>query len=403
MNINSIKSFAKVNLALNITGKLTTLHKIESIIAFVSLYDLITIKRINSKKHDISFNGNFSKSISRNDTVKSLFDILDRQKLLDDKKILSAAIYMNAKEDTKFYKEIIKDILCVAPEYGKKIARSIFSKDLKCGNIFMNLEEPPSKNNKIVLDKIEKEDKELEILEIDNTIVRESQIKRLKDIKKTRDNKKVKSILKQLTNACYNKKENLLELAINAAEERATLGEISSALEEAFGRYTAKNKTISGIYKMEIKNNETFKKALDLSNEFANKKGRRPRIMIAKMGQDGHDRGAKIIATSFADLGFDVDVGALFQTPEEATKQAIENDVHIIGISSLAAGHKTLVPEVIRTLKKFKREDILVILGGVIPQQDHNLLFKAGVSGIFGPGTIIAESAIEILQKIIKE
>ena len=251
--------------------------------------------------------------------------------------------------------------------------------------------------------KIEKEDKELEILEIDNTIVRESQIKRLKDIKKTRDNKKVKSILKRLTNACYNKEENLLELAINAAEERATLGEISSALEEAFGRYTAKNKTISGIYKMEIKNNETFKKALDLSNEFANKKGRRPRIMIAKMGQDGHDRGAKIIATSFADLGFDVDVGALFQTPEEATKQAIENDVHIIGISSLAAGHKTLVPQVIRTLKKFKREDILVILGGVIPQQDHTLLFKAGVSGIFGPGTIIAESAIEILQKIIKK
>ena len=163
-----------------------------------------------------------------------------------------------------------------------------------------------------------------------------------------------------------------------------------------------KNKTISGVYKMEIQNNDTFKEALALSDEFANKKGRRPRIMIAKMGQDGHDRGAKVIATSFADLGFDVDVGPLFQTPKEAAKQAVENDVHILGISSLSAGHKTLVPQVITALKEYKREDILVIAGGVIPQQDYDFLLAAGVSGIFGPGSVIAESAIEILKKLMQ-
>ena len=193
----------------------------------------------------------------------------------------------------------------------------------------------------------------------------------------------------------------MLSIAIEAAEERATLGEISDALEKVFGRYIAKNKTISGTYKMEIKNNQTFKEALELSNLFFDKHGRRPRIMIAKMGQDGHDRGAKIIATSFADLGFDVDVGPLFQMPEEVAKQAIENDVHIIGISSLAAGHKTLIPELINNLKKLNRINILVIVGGVIPQQDYNFLFESGVSEIFGPGTVISESAIKILNKII--
>jgi methylmalonyl-CoA mutase len=208
--------------------------------------------------------------------------------------------------------------------------------------------------------------------------------------------------LSQLTDACNNTNNNLLKLCVNCARARATLGEISDALEKSFGRYVAKNQTISGIYKMEIKNNDTFKKALALSDEFANKKGRRPRIMVAKMGQDGHDRGAKVVATSFADLGFDVDVGPLFQTPEEAAKQAVENDVHILGISSLAAGHKTLVPQVITELKKLGRKDILVIVGGVIPQQDHNFLFKAGVSNVFGPGSIIAESAIEILENLLK-
>ena len=250
--------------------------------------------------------------------------------------------------------------------------------------------------------KLTKEDTELEILEIDNTAVRNSQINRLKSIKESRDTIKVQEALEQLTKACTNKEQNLLNLAVHAAQQRATLGEISDALEKSFGRYIAKNQTISGVYKMEIQNNDTFKKALALSDEFANKKGRRPRILIAKMGQDGHDRGAKIVATSFADLGFDVDVGPLFQTPKEAAKQAVENDVHILGISSLAAGHKTLVPQVIAALKEYQREDILVIAGGVIPQQDYNFLLDAGVSGIFGPGSVIAESAIEILKKLMK-
>ena len=250
--------------------------------------------------------------------------------------------------------------------------------------------------------KLTKEDTELEILEIDNTAVRNSQINRLKSIKESRDSIKVQEALEQLTKACTNKEQNLLNLAVHAAQQRATLGEISDALEKSFGRYIAKNQTISGVYKMEIQNNDTFKKALALSDEFANKKGRRPRILIAKMGQDGHDRGAKIVATSFADLGFDVDVGPLFQTPKEAAKQAVENDVHILGISSLAAGHKTLVPQVIAALKEYQREDILVIAGGVIPQQDYNFLLDAGVSGIFGPGSVIAESAIEILKKLMK-
>ena len=250
--------------------------------------------------------------------------------------------------------------------------------------------------------KLAKEDSNLEFLEVDNTAVRESQIDRLNNIKGTRNTKKVKTALNELTAACNNTNTNLLELAVVAAKNRATLGEISDALEVSFGRYTAKNQTISGVYKMEIQNNGTFKKALALSDKFAAQKGRRPRIMVAKMGQDGHDRGAKVVATSFADIGFDVDVGPLFQTPEEVAKQAVENDVHILGISSLAAGHKTLVPQVIAALKKHGREDILVIVGGVIPQQDHNFLFKAGVSNVFGPGSIIAESAIDILKKLMK-
>jgi len=250
--------------------------------------------------------------------------------------------------------------------------------------------------------KLGKEDKELEILEVDNTAVRGSQINRLSTTKENRNSEKVRTALSELEEACSNTNLNLLELAVNCARERATLGEISDALEKSFGRYVAKNQTISGVYKMEIQNNNTFKKALALSDEFAVKKGRRPRIMVAKMGQDGHDRGAKVVATSFADLGFDVDVGPLFQTPEEVAKQAVENDVHILGISSLAAGHKTLVPNVIAELKKHGREDILVIVGGVIPQHDHNFLFKSGVSNIFGPGSIIAESAIDILKKLIQ-
>ena len=251
--------------------------------------------------------------------------------------------------------------------------------------------------------RLQQEDKKIEILKVDNTKVRKSQINRLATIKRARDNKKVRDALKKLTNACKNNKQNLLDLAVHAAVQRATLGEISDALEKSFGRYIAKNQTISGVYKMEIKNDHKFKEALLLSDKFASKHGRRPRIMIAKMGQDGHDRGAKIIATSFADLGFDVDVGPLFQTPKETAKQAVENDVHILGISSLAAGHKTLVPEVINALKELGRGDILVIVGGVIVQEDHKLLFNSGVSGIFGPGSIIAESAIEILGKLMRQ
>jgi methylmalonyl-CoA mutase len=250
--------------------------------------------------------------------------------------------------------------------------------------------------------KLEKEDKELEILEVDNTAVRVSQINRILNTKAKRNSKNVSIALSELEKACSNTKLNLLELAINCARERTTLGEISDALEKSFGRYIAKNQTISGVYKMEIQNNDTFKKALSLSDKFAVQKGRRPRIMVAKMGQDGHDRGAKVVATSFADIGFDVDVGPLFQTPEEVAKQAVENDVHILGISSLAAGHKTLVPQVVAALKKYGREDILVIVGGVIPQHDHEFLFKSGVSNVFGPGSIIAESAIDILKKLIQ-
>ena len=249
--------------------------------------------------------------------------------------------------------------------------------------------------------KVEEEKQVLEILEVDNTTVRKSQIKRLKKIKKSRDSEKVKQSLSALSDSCKSGNENLLELAINAAKERATLGEISDALEKEFGRFTATNNTISGVYKMEIEDNNTFKKALSLSDRFAEKIGRRPRVMIVKMGQDGHDRGAKVVATSFADLGFDVDVGPLFQTPEEVAKQAMENDVHILGISSLAASHKTLIPQVITALRKLGRKDIIVIAGGVIPEQDHNFLYKSGVSNIFGPGSIIAESAIEILKKLM--
>jgi methylmalonyl-CoA mutase len=240
-----------------------------------------------------------------------------------------------------------------------------------------------------------KEEDPLQILNVDNEAVRKSQIKRLSILKKNRDSKKVKEILTEITkNAKLHlqsnnpesiKKKNLLHLAVKAAKERATLGEISDALEVAFGRHKAVHKTISGVYSKEIKNNKLFKEATDLIDKFAEMEGRRPRIMIAKLGQDGHDRGAKVVATAYADLGFDVDIGPLFQTPKEAVKQAIENDVHILGISSLAAGHKTLVPQVISELKKYEREDIMVIVGGVIPAQDYQFLFDCGAVGVFGP------------------
>ncbi len=246
-----------------------------------------------------------------------------------------------------------------------------------------------------------KEDEDLNILEVDNVAVRTSQIQRLNLLKKNRDNQAVNSALDALRECARTGEGNLLDLSIKASRQRATLGEISSALEDIFGRYKAQNRTISGVYKKEISNNMSFKKALALSDKFTELDGRRPRIMVAKMGQDGHDRGARVVATSFADLGFDVDISPLFQTPWEVAKQAIENDVHILGVSSLAAGHKTLIPQVIQALKEYGRDDIMVIAGGVIPKQDYKFLYESGVSGIFGPGTKISDSAIEILNKLI--
>ena len=247
---------------------------------------------------------------------------------------------------------------------------------------------------------LEQEDP-LHILEVDNQTVRLQQIESINKIKATRNTKKVKEALENLTNAAKTGQENLLALAVIAARERATLGEISDALETIFGRYKANIKSFSGVYSKEIKDDSSFKKARELADAFAEQEGRRPRIMIAKMGQDGHDRGAKVVATGYADVGFDVDIGPLFQTPQEAAKQAVENDVHILGVSSLAAGHKTLVPQVIEELKKYGREDIMVIVGGVIPKQDYQYLFDAGAVAVFGPGTKISDAAIKILEILI--
>ncbi|WP_010520158.1 methylmalonyl-CoA mutase [Croceivirga radicis] len=250
------------------------------------------------------------------------------------------------------------------------------------------------------------EDEDLQILEVDNNKVRQQQINRLEQIKSVRDSSKVKSCLEQLTKAARahakeEKGDNLLALAVEAAKARATLGEISDALEQVFGRHQAKIQSVTGVYSKAIKNDDSFNKAREMADQFALLEGRRPRIMIAKMGQDGHDRGAKVVATGYADLGFDVDIGPLFQTPEEVAKQATENDVHILGVSSLAGGHKTLVPAVIEQLKLLNREDIMVIVGGVIPKQDYDYLFKSGAAAVFGPGTKISEAAIALLKLLM--
>ncbi|MCH7397642.1 methylmalonyl-CoA mutase [Belliella sp. DSM 107340] len=246
------------------------------------------------------------------------------------------------------------------------------------------------------------EKSDFEIREVDNDSVRKSQIERLDKLKAERNTEEVKAALKAITDSAKSEKGNLLELAVDAARKRATLGEISDAMEEAFGRHKATVKSISGIYSGEAMHDKSFIEAKALADEFAKLEGRRPRIMVAKMGQDGHDRGAKVIATGFADLGFDVDIGPLFQTPEEVAQQAVENDVHIVGASSLAAGHKTLVPALIAELKKLKREDIMVIAGGVIPPRDYDFLYEAGVSAVFGPGTVLPKAAIEILNKMME-
>jgi len=247
-----------------------------------------------------------------------------------------------------------------------------------------------------------KKEAPLNILEIDNELVRKTQIEKLQRVKAGRNNKEVETILNRLSEAAKTGNENLLSLAVEAAQKRATLGEISDALEKVFGRYKANIQTISGVYANEIQDDQSFKKARQLADQFAELEGRRPRIMIAKMGQDGHDRGAKVVATAYADIGFDVDISPLFQTPQEVAKQAAENDVHILGVSSLAAGHKTLVPEVIQELEKLGRDDILVIAGGVIPKQDYQYLFDAGVVGVYGPGTKISDAAIDMLQILLQ-
>ncbi|MDT0622711.1 methylmalonyl-CoA mutase [Croceitalea vernalis] len=252
--------------------------------------------------------------------------------------------------------------------------------------------------NKFVLE----DEDDLQILEVNNKMVRTQQINSLTKIKLARDSQKVSSCLREIEVVAGQKmngesSKNLLALAVNAARERATLGEISDALGKAFGRYRAKIQSVSGVYSKEIKNDTSFKKAKKMADDFAENEGRRPRIMVAKMGQDGHDRGAKVVATGYADLGFDVDIGPLFQTPQEVAKQAVENDVHVLGISSLAGGHKTLVPAVLKELKSYNREDIMVIVGGVVPKQDYDYLYGAGAVAVFGPGTKISDTAIEIL------
>lgn len=250
--------------------------------------------------------------------------------------------------------------------------------------------------------RLEKEDP-IETLEVDNTAVREAQIKRLAQLKAERNNDEVKVALDAITRCAETGEGNLLALSLEAARKRASLGEISMAMEKVFGRYKAKINLITGVYSSEQKDNDSFKKACEMADQFAKTEGRRPRIMIAKMGQDGHDRGAKVVSTGYADIGFDVDMGPLFQTPEEAAKQAVENDVHVLGVSSLAAGHKTLVPQVIAELKKLGREDIIVIVGGVIPPQDYDFLYQAGAAAIFGPGSVISSCAIKILEILMEE
>jgi methylmalonyl-CoA mutase len=250
--------------------------------------------------------------------------------------------------------------------------------------------------------RLDKED-DMVTLEVDNQTVRKQQVARLEKTRSERDSNKVINSLEKLTRAAKEENANLLELAVEAARDRATLGEISDALESVYGRYKAKIQSFSGVYSKEMKDNSSFKKAREMADKFAEMEGRRPRIMVAKMGQDGHDRGAKVVATGYADLGFDVDIGPLFQTPAEAAQQAVENDVHILGVSSLAAGHKTLVPQVIEELQKLGRDDIMVIVGGVIPSQDYQFLFDSGAVAVFGPGTKISDAAIQLLEILIDE
>jgi methylmalonyl-CoA mutase len=250
--------------------------------------------------------------------------------------------------------------------------------------------------------RLEKEDP-IDILAVDNTAVRISQVKRLQEMKAGRDNEAVQRALAAITECARTGKGTLLELSVEAARLRASLGEISDACEAVAGRYKAVIRSISGVYSSEVKGDKTFEQARTLAEQFAKKEGRQPRIMVAKLGQDGHDRGAKVVATGYADIGFDVDMGPLFQTPEEAARQAVENDVHVVGVSSLAAGHLTLVPQIIGELEKLGRPDIMVLVGGVIPAQDYAHLYKDGAAAIFGPGTPVATAAVKIMELLLAE
>lgn len=314
-----------------------------------------------------------------------------------------------------YYVEVLTDALCQkAWEHIQEVEKSGgMTKAIEMGIPKMRIEEAAAAKQARIDSLHEKiigvnyltdpdETTDIDILQVDNQKVREDQIRRINTVKQNRNQTNVEKVLEALSEVAAGKEGNLLALAVEAARHRATLGEISAAMEKAFGRYQAVHRTISGVYSKEIRMDVKFLEAKKLSDQFAAAEGRRPRILIAKLGQDGHDRGAKIIATSFADLGFDVDIGPLFQTPAEAVRQAIENDVHILGISSLAAGHKTLVPEVINLLRKYDREDILVVAGGVIPPHDYDFLYEAGVAAIFGPGTIIADAAGKILKMMME-
>ena len=250
--------------------------------------------------------------------------------------------------------------------------------------------------------RLDKEDP-IDTLEVDNSAVRSAQLARLEQLRKNRDENKVQSSLAAITKAAENKDGNLLELAIDAARNRASLGEISDAMEHVFGRHQAVIRMISNVYSSEYANMDDIEKVRALTDKFAESEGRRPRILIAKMGQDGHDRGAKVVATAYADMGFDVDMGPLFQTPEETARQAVENDVHVIGMSSLAAGHKTLLPQLIEELKKLGREDIMVTVGGVIPAADYDFLYQHGAAAIFGPGTRLPEAATLMMHKLMQD
>ncbi|MCB0510603.1 MAG: methylmalonyl-CoA mutase [Chitinophagales bacterium] len=352
----------------------------------------------NSFDEAIALPTDFSARIARN-----------TQKFIQEKTKITKAIdpWGGSKHVEELTEQLIKDAWALMEEVAELGG---MSKAIESGLPKMRIEEAAAKkqaridsSQEVIVgvnNYLSEEKQDFEILEINNIAVRAAQIKRLEELRSNRKEEEVEAILNAISEAAEKGNANLLELAVIAAEKRASLGEISFALEKVFGRYKAVINSISGVYSKEMEANSSFEEASSLADKFAEEEGRRPRILVAKMGQDGHDRGAKVIATGFADLGFDVDIGPLFQTPKEVALQAVENDVHVLGVSSLANGHKTLVPQVVAELKALGREDIMVVAGGVIPQQDYEFLFQNGVSFVFGPGTKIPEAAIDVLKKL---